>query len=161
MNRDSRWEHFHNAHQLTSEGMNFVLQFNLLDDAIRGEAFMFPDQLRRLMDNVLITDHDRFLIELYCSNYNPHELHPELNALIDQLADVAINEVNSINVDQQNSIDQQRRQLMDYIRRIHSSRSNVDPDSASEADSMVDSMADFDIDDIHELTNAEHSSFEE
>lgn len=61
-------------------GRHFVETYNLLDEVVRGNAFMNLETLKELMnqENIQLTDHDCFLIELYCSNYNPRKLHTSL-----------------------------------------------------------------------------------
>ena len=58
------------------KGRHFVETYNLLDEVVRGNAFMNLETLKELMnqENMQLTDHDCFLIELYCSNYNPRKL---------------------------------------------------------------------------------------
>ena len=72
---DPRWATFHNFQQLSDQGRLFVEAYNLLDEVVRGNAFMNLEALKELMcqENSNLSDHDCFLIELFCSNYNPRE----------------------------------------------------------------------------------------
>lgn len=171
MNIDPRWDHFHNFRQLSPAGISFIQQWDLLDETVRGQAFMYPERLDEAMEeysyqnemNQLerLNDHDRFLINLYCSNYNPHELPADLNDIIDQISNMGIDGANNIQL-HQNNIENQRAELINYIRRLHSTRNNVDGDSnaGSDVGSMSDmSDMDFDINDIHDQTT--FGSFEE
>ena len=38
MNIDPRWDHFHNFRQLSPAGINFIQQFDLLDETVRGQG---------------------------------------------------------------------------------------------------------------------------
>ena len=71
---DPRWATFHNHQQLSDPGRHFIEAYNLLDEVVRGNAFMNLDALKDLMAaQSTLSDHDAFLIELFCSNYNPRE----------------------------------------------------------------------------------------
>jgi len=53
------------------------------------------------------------------------ELPPDLNDIIDQISNLGIDAANNIQL-HQNDIENQRAELIHYIRRLHSTRNNVD-----------------------------------
>ena len=57
--------------------------------------------------------------------YFSDELPPDLNDIIDQISNLGIDAANNIQL-HQNDIENQRAELIHYIRRLHSTRNNVD-----------------------------------
>jgi len=57
--------------------------------------------------------------------YFSDELPPDVNDIIDQISNLGIDAANNIQL-HQNDIENQRAELIHYIRRLHSTRSNVD-----------------------------------
>lgn len=57
--------------------------------------------------------------------YFSDELAPDLNDIIDQISNLGIDAANNIQL-HQNDIENQRAEIIHYIRRLHSTRNNVD-----------------------------------
>ena len=142
---DPRWATFHNYQQLSDPGRHFIEAYNLLDEVVRGNAFMNLDALKDLMAHQsALSDHDAFLIELFCSNYNPREWSADwssqvttliffIDELPDDLNDI-INAISAVTLDPSSmnvnleTVEQRKQEVMQFIRNIHRSRSNVDGD---------------------------------